>query len=48
MDVLRAEVAGQGREEGQAADSDEGFTSLERLMKLLVRAGPAAEFGGAV
>ena len=43
MDVLRAEVVDPAREESQATDSDDGFASIERLMKLLVRARPAAE-----
>lgn len=40
MDTLRAEVADQARDETElAAASPDGFASLERVMKLLVRAG---------
>jgi hypothetical protein len=41
MDTLRAEVADQAREEPQVAVGHDGFSSLERLMKLLLRSGAA-------
>ena len=37
MDTLRAEVADQARDESQLAVGRDGFASLERVMKLLVR-----------
>ena len=40
MDTLRAEVADQARDETEVhAASPDGFASLERVMKLLVKAG---------
>lgn len=42
MDTLRAEVADQARDETQLAPGHDGFASVERLMKLLVRSGSAA------
>jgi hypothetical protein len=46
MDILRAEVVDQTREQSQATDTDDGFASIERLMKLLVQPRPTAEIGG--
>lgn len=37
MDTLRAEVADQARDETEVPVSPDGFASLERVMKLLVR-----------
>lgn len=37
MDTLRAEVADQAREETELAPAHDGFASLERVMKLLVK-----------
>jgi hypothetical protein len=37
MDTLRAEVADQARDEAEVPVSPDGFASLERVMKLLVR-----------
>jgi hypothetical protein len=42
MDTLRAEVADQARDETQVAVGQDGFASVERLMKLLVRPGSAS------
>jgi hypothetical protein len=39
MDTLRAEVADQARDETEVAVDRDGFASLERVMKLLVKAG---------
>jgi hypothetical protein len=39
MDTLRAEVDEQARDEPQVPVDHDGFASLERTMKLLVRAG---------
>lgn len=39
MDTLRAEVADQARDETEFAVDHDGFASLERVMKLLVKAG---------
>jgi hypothetical protein len=39
MDTLRAEVADQARDEIEVAVDRDGFASLERVMKLLVRSG---------
>lgn len=37
MDTLRAEVADQAQDETQVAVGHDGFASLERVMKLLVK-----------
>ena len=42
MDTLRAEVADQARDETEVPVGHDGFPSLERLMKLLVRPGSAS------
>jgi hypothetical protein len=42
MDTLRAEVADQARDETRLAAGHDSFASVERLMKLLVRSGSAA------
>jgi hypothetical protein len=39
MDTLRAEVADQARDEPVVTAGPDGFASLERVMKLLVKAG---------
>ena len=39
MDTLRAEVADQARDEIEVTVDRDGFASLERVMKLLVRSG---------
>jgi predicted GTPase len=46
MDTLRAEVADRARDETEITVGHEHFASLERLMKLLVRPGPATSQGG--
>ena len=42
MDTLRAEVAEQARDDAQVTVGQNGFASLERIMKLLVRPASAA------
>ena len=39
MGTLRAEVADQARDDTETAARPDGFASLERVMKLLVKAG---------
>jgi hypothetical protein len=41
METLRAEVADQARDETEVTVGRDGFASLERVMKLLVRSGSA-------
>jgi hypothetical protein len=43
MDTLRAEVADQVREEAHTTADHDNFQSLQRIMKLLVSTGPAAD-----
>lgn len=42
MDTLRAEVADKALSETEVSAGHDGFASLERLMKLLVRSNSAA------